>query len=115
MMVGFKNIILALAPLVSLVTAVPAADIGPHLNYAPKSYIVQFKEDVNVAAQAQWARSVHARNLSKYRKRSSLESNDGVKTIFRQFKYVLFPEWICQITLTCILLAQPLRKLIACV
>lgn len=114
-MVGFKNIFLALAPLVSLVAAVPATDIGPHLNYAPKSYIVQFKEDVNVAAHAQWARSVHARNLSKYRKRASPESTDGVKTIFRQFKYELFSGWICQIILTCTLLAPPILKLLACV
>lgn len=92
---GLKNILLALVPIAPLITAVPTSDVGPQLNYVPKSYIVQFKEDVDVAAHAQWARSVHTRNLSKYRKRALPEGFDGVKTIFRQFKYVLFPGGVC--------------------
>lgn len=90
---GLKNILLALVPIVPLIAGVPTSDVGPQLNYVPKSYIVQFKEDVDVAAHAQWARSVHTRNLSKYRKRALPEGRGGVKTIFRQFKYVLFPGW----------------------
>lgn len=90
-MAGMKNILLALAPIIAFVTGVPAPGIGPHFNYVSRSYIVQFKEDVDVAAHAQWARSVHTRNLSKYSKRAPPDGLDGVKTIFRQFKYVLFP------------------------
>ncbi|KAG6355809.1 hypothetical protein INS49_003775 [Diaporthe citri] len=83
---GLKNILLALVPIVSLIAAVPTSDVGSQLNYVPKSYIIQFKEDVDVAAHAQWARSVHTRNLSRYRKRALPEGLDGVKTIFRQFR-----------------------------
>lgn len=81
-----KNILLALAPIVPFVAAVPTSDIGPQINYAPKRYIVQFNEDVDVAAHAHWARSVHTRNLSKYQKRAPPEGIDGVKTTFRQLK-----------------------------
>lgn len=88
---GLKNIILALVQIVPLIAGVPTSDVGAQLNYVPKSYIVQFKEDGDVAAQAQWARSVHTRNLSKYRKRALPEGRGGVKTIFRRFKYLLFP------------------------
>lgn len=90
MMGALRNILLGLVPIVPFVAGVPTSDIGPHPNYVPKSYIVQFNEDVDVAAHAQWARSVHTRNLSKYGKRAPPEGPDGVKKIFRQFKYVLF-------------------------
>lgn len=86
---GFKDALLALLLFAPFVATVPTPDIGPHRDYVPKSYIVQFEEDVDVAAHAQWARSVHTRNLSKYGKRAPHEGLGGVKTIFRQLKYVL--------------------------
>lgn len=95
---GLKKIFLALAPLLPFVAAVPTSDVESDLNYNSKSYIVQFEDYVDVvdvAAHAQWARSVHTRNLLKYRKRAPPEGIDGVKTVFRQFKYALYIERIC--------------------
>lgn len=85
---GFKNALLALVLIAPFVATVPTLDIGPHLEYVSKSYIVQFEEDVDVAAHAQWARRVHTRNLSKYGKRAPYEGLGGVHTVFRQLKYV---------------------------
>ncbi|KAL1846479.1 hypothetical protein Daus18300_014249 [Diaporthe australafricana] len=78
----FSIILLALAPLVTLIASLPISDVGTQPGHSPRSYIIQFKEDVNVAAHAEWVRSVHVRNLAK-RSKVAL-GYDGVKTIFRQ-------------------------------